>query len=180
LEMGADSLVLVDTVRSIEKTFGLKLSLRLLFEELTTLDAVAAYIEQNMPPEIALTTSEEANLAAVQGKQESTNGFFVSEPARVPPDEGTNSGEKVSLPQSSLERIMDKQLTTLTQVMDKQLTMLTQVMDKQLTMLSAPSLPNKVVYQPVSLETSNGPNSVAAIVSSSIKESSSVAEGDKP
>jgi amino acid adenylation domain-containing protein/non-ribosomal peptide synthase protein (TIGR01720 family) len=48
LEMGADSIVLIDAIRQIENTFGVKISIRQLFEELTTLNALASYIEQNV------------------------------------------------------------------------------------------------------------------------------------
>jgi amino acid adenylation domain-containing protein/non-ribosomal peptide synthase protein (TIGR01720 family) len=47
LEMGADSIVLIDAIRNIENTFGIKISIRQLFEELTNLEALAIYIEQN-------------------------------------------------------------------------------------------------------------------------------------
>jgi iturin family lipopeptide synthetase A len=51
LEMGADSIVLIDAIRQIENTFGIKISIRQLFEELTTLNALASYIEQNTTPQ---------------------------------------------------------------------------------------------------------------------------------
>jgi amino acid adenylation domain-containing protein len=48
LEMGADSIVLVDAIRHIENTFGIKIAIRQLFEELTTLNALASYIDENV------------------------------------------------------------------------------------------------------------------------------------
>jgi amino acid adenylation domain-containing protein/non-ribosomal peptide synthase protein (TIGR01720 family) len=48
LEMGADSIVLIDAIRQIENTFSIKISIRQLFEELTTLNSLANYIEQNI------------------------------------------------------------------------------------------------------------------------------------
>jgi natural product biosynthesis luciferase-like monooxygenase protein/amino acid adenylation domain-containing protein len=51
LEMGADSIVLVSAVRIFEDTYGLKLSIRQLFEELSTLDALAAHIAAHLPAE---------------------------------------------------------------------------------------------------------------------------------
>ncbi|MBG1265456.1 aminotransferase class III-fold pyridoxal phosphate-dependent enzyme, partial [Nostoc sp. WHI] len=50
LEMGADSIILMDAVQTIENTFGIKIAIRQLFEQLTTIDALANYIEDNLPP----------------------------------------------------------------------------------------------------------------------------------
>ena len=44
LEMGADSLVLVEGVRIVEDHFGVKLEIRQFFEEITTIAALAAYL----------------------------------------------------------------------------------------------------------------------------------------
>ncbi|MFN6560832.1 MAG: amino acid adenylation domain-containing protein [Nostoc sp. ChiSLP01] len=51
LEMGADSIVLIDAVNSIETTYGIKITIRQLFEELTTLDALANYLNEQIVPE---------------------------------------------------------------------------------------------------------------------------------
>ncbi|NJM31600.1 MAG: acyl carrier protein, partial [Limnobacter sp.] len=40
LELGADSLIFVEVIRSLDKTYGVKLSVRELFEELTTVEAL--------------------------------------------------------------------------------------------------------------------------------------------
>src|SRR5262249_20065923 len=50
LEMGADSIVLIDAVRMIEQTFGIKLPMRQLFAELSTLDALVDYLDRTLPP----------------------------------------------------------------------------------------------------------------------------------
>lgn len=47
LELGADSIVLVEAIEMIEKIFGIKLSVRQLFEEFNTLSALATYVAQN-------------------------------------------------------------------------------------------------------------------------------------
>jgi len=51
LEMGADSLVLLEAVRTIEATFGVKVAIRQFFEELTTIDVLATYINNHITPE---------------------------------------------------------------------------------------------------------------------------------
>ena len=47
IEMGADSLVLVSGVNAIENEFGVKLEIRQLFEEVTTIEAIADYLNAN-------------------------------------------------------------------------------------------------------------------------------------
>ncbi|MEA5574015.1 non-ribosomal peptide synthetase [Calothrix sp. UHCC 0171] len=47
MAMGADSLVLAEAAEAVENCFSIKLELRQLFEELTTLEALANYISQN-------------------------------------------------------------------------------------------------------------------------------------
>src|SRR5439155_3772611 len=49
LELGADSLVLVQAVRKIEQTFGLTITIRQLFEEVTTISAAASYLDIQLP-----------------------------------------------------------------------------------------------------------------------------------
>ncbi|MEH2381696.1 MAG: amino acid adenylation domain-containing protein [Nostoc sp.] len=51
LEMGADSIVLIDAVNRIETTYGIKITIRQLFEELTTIDALANYLNEQIVPE---------------------------------------------------------------------------------------------------------------------------------
>ena len=48
--MGADSIVLAEAIRVIEDTFLIRISIRQLFEEVKTLDALAAHIEQRATP----------------------------------------------------------------------------------------------------------------------------------
>ncbi|WP_017654082.1 non-ribosomal peptide synthetase [Fortiea contorta] len=63
LEMGADSIVLVDAMRHIESTFGVKIAIRQLFEELTTLNALAIYIDANVCIEPAKIPVQEQVIA---------------------------------------------------------------------------------------------------------------------
>ncbi len=51
LEMGADSLVMVDAIGLVEKEYGLKLAIRRFFEDLSTIDALAGFIDSALPPE---------------------------------------------------------------------------------------------------------------------------------
>ena len=55
LEMGADSLVMVDAIGIIEKEFGVKLAIRRFFEDLSSIDALATHIAAVMPAPAAPT-----------------------------------------------------------------------------------------------------------------------------
>lgn len=47
LEMGADSIILTEAVKAVERTFGVSVAIRQMFESLTTIDALANYIVAN-------------------------------------------------------------------------------------------------------------------------------------
>ncbi|WGV24574.1 non-ribosomal peptide synthetase [Halotia branconii] len=78
LEMGADSIVLVDAIRHIENTFKIKITIRQLFEELTNLSALANYIEENVqlkPPTLPdqEISAMPINLQPLQNSQDLEN-----------------------------------------------------------------------------------------------------------
>ncbi len=117
LELGADSLVLLDAVRTIEKTYGIHLTIRQLFEELTTLDALATYIDRTLSPEVALATPPRAEAEAT-----------LLPPAPKPADAAVHpvahSNGASSAPETPLERIMAQQLEVLSQLMRQQVEVL--------------------------------------------------------
>ncbi|BCL39996.1 non-ribosomal peptide synthetase/type I polyketide synthase [Nostoc sp. MS1] len=49
LDLGADSISLLEAVRSLEKTFGIKVEIRQFFEDLQTVDSLITYLEQHLP-----------------------------------------------------------------------------------------------------------------------------------
>ncbi|HSK78218.1 MAG TPA: acyl carrier protein, partial [Thermoanaerobaculia bacterium] len=53
LELGADSLALVEALRGLQESFGVKLTIRQLFEQLPSIAALAAYLDQTLPAEAA-------------------------------------------------------------------------------------------------------------------------------
>jgi natural product biosynthesis luciferase-like monooxygenase protein/amino acid adenylation domain-containing protein len=53
LEIGLDSLLLTQVGTKLQRDFGVKVSFRQLMEELSSLDAVASYIDAVLPPEVA-------------------------------------------------------------------------------------------------------------------------------
>ena len=46
LEMGADSMILVRAIREIEKNYGVKITIRALYEKLNNLNSLAEYIAE--------------------------------------------------------------------------------------------------------------------------------------
>ncbi|HEX7314144.1 MAG TPA: amino acid adenylation domain-containing protein [Pyrinomonadaceae bacterium] len=131
LEMGADSIVLAEAIRVVEDSFQLKISIRQLFEQFTTLDTLAEHIEQNTaaPPPVRA----EAPRAATQ-----TIPPACALPARPARDFATATEPTLDVPVAqigagphadSLERIMSRQLELLAQfsgLMSQQLSVLGQ------------------------------------------------------
>lgn len=52
IEMGADSLLMAEIVHKIEKQYKLRFTINQLFEEINTLERMAAYIDQQLPVEL--------------------------------------------------------------------------------------------------------------------------------
>lgn len=110
LEMGANSLVLMDVQRSIKNEFNVELSIGQFFEELTNIDALVHFLAENTvqtPPEApsvssngAANPSEAAQIPAMP--QIPLPAVNLSQP--VAP------GAPISLPQSEIEAIFSAQL----------------------------------------------------------------------
>ncbi|MGH9663703.1 MAG: aminotransferase class III-fold pyridoxal phosphate-dependent enzyme, partial [Bryobacteraceae bacterium] len=60
LEMGADSLALVDVIQAIDSEYGLQIGVRDLFESLSTLNALADHIDRSLPREPSIPASAPA------------------------------------------------------------------------------------------------------------------------
>ncbi|MEO1427762.1 MAG: aminotransferase class III-fold pyridoxal phosphate-dependent enzyme [Cyanobacteria bacterium J06633_8] len=59
LEMGADSLTIMEIGSKVEKFYGINIPIRKFFEELTTLDALVTYIDLNLSPELYIQSDSE-------------------------------------------------------------------------------------------------------------------------
>ncbi|MEO1373245.1 MAG: amino acid adenylation domain-containing protein [Cyanobacteria bacterium J06635_10] len=112
LEMGADSLVLVEAIQAIESRFGIKVAIRQLFEELSTIDALANFIGQNISPELAFSFVENKSELS-----EDTQIHQAVEATDTTPLMQEFSEETIA-PQTSLERIMNKQLQVMSEQID--------------------------------------------------------------
>ena len=115
LELGGDSLMLIDFISHIENTYGIYITTVQLFEELTTIDALASYINQNLPSEEILVDSTAVKSKA-QTKQTTDERFSV-----INTSETLNNQKSVRVSSSAVERIMQKQLQVVSQVVSEQL-----------------------------------------------------------
>ena len=112
LEMGADSLVMVDAIGLVEKEFGLKLAIRRFFEDLSTIDALAGYIDAALPAETAPT----AVAAAAPMTQPSVPAATApSIPMSVMPGAIAATADS-----TSIERVMIEQTRFVAQFMAQQ------------------------------------------------------------
>ena len=125
LEMGADSIVLAEAIRVIEDTFRLRISVRQLFEQVTTLEALAVHIEQNTnaahngqsQPTPALPT---AGLEAPRVFAQASGPGCALPTAHVTTFAGTPAPEPAGTagdapPADALERLMSRQLDIIAQ-----------------------------------------------------------------
>ena len=134
LEMGADSLVLMEAVRSVEKTFGVKISIRQIFETHTNVAALASFITETMPDDrwahLAARTPA-ARTPAVEPSSPSPPSRRApaeSAPALVPPAAQTSAALISHAPAApdemaaaSLAALCQQQLQVYEQIVSKQL-----------------------------------------------------------
>ena len=127
LEMGADSLVIVEAVRTIETTFGVKIAIRQFFEGLATIDALATYIDQHITPERALKFYPQPEVKPTVPSQHSAVATSVGATENVSRSGVPNKVEGGAIPKTALERIMAKQLevmSVMSQAISQQLELL--------------------------------------------------------
>jgi glutamate-1-semialdehyde-2,1-aminomutase len=118
LEMGADSLVILEAVRTIETTFGVKIAIRQFFEGLATIDALANYIDQHITPEWWLKVYPQAEVKPTVPSQHSAVATSVGATEDVSTHGVPNKAEGIAIPKTALERIMAKQLEVMSQQLE--------------------------------------------------------------
>ena len=127
LEMGADSLSLAESEKIIENTYGIKIAVRQFFDELTTIDSLATYIDQNLPAEFALADSSpiefDPKLQAQSLEQHPTSAVSAA-PRMSAQSETEATQDRVLKSETTLERIMAQQLQLQFQLMSQQLEIL--------------------------------------------------------
>jgi len=132
-ELGVDSLLLIQVSQSIRATFDLKIPFRRLMEELTTLNALAGYLDERLPldrfrppvlsaPQIAMTITETVTAPGVPTAHACATEVLCVPTA--PHQKGTNGDQPAT--GSSVERIIAQQI---------------QLMSSQLDLLRSPQTP---------------------------------------
>lgn len=123
LEMGADSLVLVEAIRVIENTYGLKLAIRRFFEDLSTIEAVADFIAANLPAGVA---------ASVVPTAPSSTSSAVSLPEASGSENATLSFASESGPTASgIEQVLIEQNRTIARLLSQQMDLLRETLAPQ-------------------------------------------------
>ena len=137
LEMGADSLVLMEAVRGVEKTFGVKVSIRQIFETHTNIAALARYIANTMPKDRhdAMTVQTPAVVPDLSASPEALHSASagalpnVAIPDLRPPASHTD--------ESSLVALCEQQLHVYQQIVSHQLAVCRNGLTTGLTQVSA-------------------------------------------
>jgi|GEM_PF-552479 len=113
IEMGAESLFMLQASHSITEKLGVKVPFRLLMEEYPTLRSLAAYIDQKLPAPAPVEMTQPA-------VQEPAPPEPVAQPVELPQPAIPTPPQNLTGSSSSLEQIVAQQL----QIMQKQLEMM--------------------------------------------------------
>lgn len=129
LEMGADSIVLVEAIQRIESQFRVKLTIGQMFEEFTNLTLIARHVADNMEPDSAWARAQRT----------------AEEPHAAPEIIATRQPEQQKQTEEPVER------QGLTQILIDQNRVLAEVMTQQLALLrhgaGTPQAPEKQTRQ---------------------------------
>ena len=135
LELGADSLALVEALRGLQEAFGVKLTIRQLFEQLPTISALAGFLEQTVPdsaPEVVQPKIVQPKVGEGLAPSRVDGGKVLSTPPAPPPArEGASPSPTLGLatpappvPRSGLEGVFGMQIQAFNQLVAQQLAML--------------------------------------------------------
>jgi glutamate-1-semialdehyde aminotransferase/acyl carrier protein len=107
LELGADSLALLQVSQEVQHRFGVKIPFRRLLDEITSIGALAAHIEAVLPPPVAAAAAPTVAVAAPS--------VVAARPAA--PVAAVETTEP-QLPARGIERIIAQQLAMMTQQLE--------------------------------------------------------------
>ncbi|MEG3972563.1 amino acid adenylation domain-containing protein [Microcoleus sp. T2B6] len=134
LELGIDSLLLLEAMRSIQTTFGVEVEAHQFFEKLETIDALATYIEQNMSLEPSQKSSKESDICPISATTTYLESSKISPqlaqtkalnlPIAFSKDKVMNEPNENVEPETNLEKIISQQLQVMSQLMSQQLELL--------------------------------------------------------
>ncbi|HEV7588714.1 MAG TPA: aminotransferase class III-fold pyridoxal phosphate-dependent enzyme, partial [Longimicrobium sp.] len=121
--VGFDSLLLLQAIQAIEKRMGVRLSLVVVLEELTTLDALAKYIDEVLPPDAVVQNGKHAvEPAPAPAASPVALPAAVAEAPRIPaPPAFYPLPAAPAAGGSALEQVVAQQLHAMSQLMAQQL-----------------------------------------------------------
>ena len=117
LDIGFDSLFLTQVTQAIQGKYGLKITFRQLLDQESSVDALAAYIDDKLPPE-AIPAAQPQPAAAPVG------AAWAAPAAPLPISENAAANGPAAGNASLAERIVRDQLQAMTQLMAQQLQIL--------------------------------------------------------
>lgn len=128
LELGIDSLLLLEAMRNIQNTFGVQVEAQQFFEELETIDALATYIKQNVSFETSQRNSKTnyldsisitpADLESSKTPPQLTQTTVLNLPVAVTPNKVMNRANENVEPETNVERIIEHQLQLMSQQLE--------------------------------------------------------------
>ena len=131
LELGFDSLFLTQARQSLQSKFGVKITYRQLLEDAPSLTALAAYIDEQLPPDALSTEPARANEPSPSprdgglGRGQGRGAASQQERPSSPPSAGGEGDTSATLAcdrgATPIERIMNQQLQAMSQLMAQQL-----------------------------------------------------------
>jgi acyl transferase domain-containing protein len=122
LELGADSLVLLEALQGIQDMFGIKLGIRQLFEDFTNLEALALHLDELLPQDFQLQAGALQLVSAAKHDADRITEMSRAEAILVEAVEAAPSnGHRYG---SDIADILTKQLETMHEIIARQLQIL--------------------------------------------------------
>ncbi|MBC3787161.1 non-ribosomal peptide synthetase/type I polyketide synthase [Spirosoma utsteinense] len=163
LEMGADSIVLVEALKKIENTFAVQLKISQLFQELSTLDSLSEYVVASQP--VNQPANEVPQSTTLTPSTNSAPVSYITSPV-TPQLSGHSVPEGPAT--HSLQGVLMKQLEVLQQTMAAQLQLMNAVPAQVSQNSSAPAVPaTTAVQQPLPGRVRVNSNQISAAESTS-------------
>ncbi len=138
LEMGANSLTLLEVIRSVDSAFGIEISMRQFFEELTTIEVLAAHIDENLSEDWGTEMNKtQSETPPSSERQEPIQEQPATDNSNLINNQQSTINNPMSintLSDSELERILAQQLQLASQAMS-------QVVSQQLEFLQTSGVP---------------------------------------
>lgn len=144
MELGANSLMLLEFSRSIEKVFGIRIELRKFFEEVTTVNDLCSFLKDNISNDWAPISREQQPKKGLESRNEENDNEVNNSVDYLSLDDVTMDDTKLKQPY--IDRLLNYQVYAtsqgITRVIEKQLAFLQNIGFDQKIIGKASSNPN--------------------------------------